>query len=154
MDNLNKYHRGKVYAIRSHQTKNIYIGSSIGRLSERLSKHKCDLKRYITGKGSNYIRSYEVVKFQDCYIELIEEVKANNKMELTRREGQIIRETLNCINKYIAGRTQAEYQQDNREVIAIQKNQKFNCPCGGKYTHSNKFQHSRTQKHQAYITTS
>ena len=167
MENLNKYHRGKVYAIRSHQTNKVYIGSSIDRLSRRLSKHKCDLKMYITGKH-HYTASYEIVKYPDCYIELIEEVKYNNKMELTRREGQVIRETLNCVNRNVAGRTQTEYRRDNKEAILIQnkqyrqdnretiltkKKRKYNCECGGKYTHVNKVKHSRTQRHQAYIAT-
>lgn len=152
MDNLNKYHRGKIYAIRSYQTDAVYIGSSIGRLSERLSKHKNYLKMYLKGKY-HYITSFEITKFEDCYIELIEEYKCNNKMELTRREGQVIRATPNCMNKYIAGRTKSEYRQDNRETIQTKNKQKHNCPCGGKYTRANKSTHLKIQKHQAYLTT-
>ena len=122
MNNLNKYHRGKIYAIRSYQTDDIYIGSSIDRLSNRLSNHRTGFKNYQSGKGT-YVTSYEVVKYQDAFIELVEEVKANNKIELNRREGQVIRATPNCVNKYIAGRNKAEYCRDNKEAIAIQKKQ-------------------------------
>ena len=182
MENLNKYNRGKIYAIRSHQTKNVYIGSSIDRLSNRLACHKKNLKMYINGRY-HYTTSYEIVKFEDCYIELIEDYKCNNKMELNRREGQVIRETLNCVNKNIAGRTNAEYyndnretriaqmkqyQQDNREALSIKAKQyhqdnreaisakrglKFNCECGRKYTYGHKARHLRSNKHQAYIAT-
>tara|TARA_R110000764_G_scaffold22159_1_gene55534 strand:+ start:144 stop:731 length:588 start_codon:yes stop_codon:yes gene_type:complete len=40
-----------------------------------------------------------------------------------------------------------QYQQDNKEKIK----QKFNCGCGGKYTHTNKTIHEKTSKHQKYI---
>jgi len=112
----NRYHRGKIYAIRSHQTPDIYIGSSIQPLYKRLSKHKCDYKVWKNGK-KHYISSFEILKYPDCYIELIEEYKCNNKMELERREGQIIRDTENCVNKNIVGRTNREYYEDNKEKV-------------------------------------
>jgi hypothetical protein len=40
------YENGKVYAIRSHQTDEVYIGSTVERLSARMSKHRADYKRY------------------------------------------------------------------------------------------------------------
>lgn len=156
-----RYHRGKIYAIRSHQTDLVYIGSTISRLSERLFKHKSDLKRYITGRY-HYVSSCEITKFEDCFIELIEEYRCNSRDELNRREGQVIRETPNCVNRNVSGRTRAEYRQDNKakikqyyldnkQAISNYKNQKHNCPCGGKFTTSNKSVHQKTKKHKAYL---
>ena len=159
-----RYHRGKIYAIRSPKTDLVYIGSTIGRLSERLFTHKANLKQYITG-GYHYLTSYEITKFEDCYIELIEEFRCESKAELNRREGEIIRATENCVNKYIAGRTHAEYRHDNREKllakmkqyhqdnrgdILAKKNEKYYCPCSGKYTLVNRSTHFRTKKHLKY----
>ena len=115
MADTNRYNRGKIYAIRSHQTKSVYIGSTCDTLTKRLSGHKCSFRRYIGCIATNYTSSYEILKYPDYYIELIEEYKCNNKMELAKKEGEIIRTTENCVNKIIAGRTYKEYREDNKE---------------------------------------
>jgi ADP-heptose:LPS heptosyltransferase len=56
------------------------------------------------------------MKYSDCYIELLEEFACDNKMQLNRREGELIR-TTDCVNKNIAGRTKVEHYQDNKETI-------------------------------------
>ena len=50
------YLNGKVYAIRSHQTEQVYIGSTVERLSARMSKHRAKHKAYKAGKSDNYTR--------------------------------------------------------------------------------------------------
>jgi hypothetical protein len=159
------YQNGKVYCIRSHQTEQIYIGSTTQPLSVRFGEHKrmdCS--------------SREIMKFEDCYIEILEEFPCANKNELNRREGQLIR-LHSCVNKYIAGRTDAEYyvenkteilekqkqyyvenkteilekqkqyNENNKEQIKEHKNQKYNCFCTGKYTLASKSKHFKTAKH-------
>jgi hypothetical protein len=170
----------KIYAIRSHQTEQIYIGSTTQPLYKRFSKHK-----------TMYCSSKEIMKFEDCYIELLQEFPCANKMQLNRREGELIR-SMDCINKNIAGRTDAEYRdehkteskqyrdehkeqteqydkqryqdnkqainektkryyQDNKQEINEKQNQKYNCACGGKYRNNNKQQHFKTTKHLEFI---
>ncbi|MEG7772332.1 hypothetical protein U2088_15460, partial [Listeria monocytogenes] len=63
----------------------------------------------------HYVSSYEIVKFDDCYIELVELFPCGSKIELQKREGEIIRQTEKCVNKRIDGRTRAEYNQDNKK---------------------------------------
>ena len=65
-------------------------------------------------------------------------------------------------NKEKIAQKDKEYYANNKEQI-LQKekeryqinkaklNQKFQCECGGKYTHANKARHMKTQKHQKYI---
>ena len=102
---------GKIYSIRSHQTDKIYIGSTTQPLHKRFHQHKL----------SNKTTSREILLFDDAYIELVENYPCTDKNELYRREGEIIRTTV-CVNKQIAGRTDAEYQkqyrEDNKEDIA------------------------------------
>jgi hypothetical protein len=51
-----------------------------------------------------------------AYIELIEEVKCNNKMELLKREGELIREHYdNIVNKSRPNRTKEEYNKTARD---------------------------------------
>ena len=109
-----RYKRGKIYTIRCRYDDSlIYVGSTINILAKRMGRHrgdkKCSLYQYVDGN------------WKDWYIELYEEYACNNKQLLEKREGEVIRE-IGTINKQIAGRTQKEYRQDNREkIIEIQK---------------------------------
>ena len=66
----------------------------------------------------HYVTSFEIIKFDDNYIELLQEVEVENKMELRRIEGENIRKH-DCVNKCIAGSTRKEtdarYYQANKE---------------------------------------
>ena len=104
----NKYHNGKIYTIRSHMTDKYYIGSTCSPLHKRFYEHKAQFKL------NRYISSFEILKFNDAYIELLEALKCENKMELTKREGELIRQCKdNIVNKYIPNRTDKEYREDN-----------------------------------------
>lgn len=172
------FQNGKVYTIRSHQTEELYIGSTCQTLPERFRDHKRDFRRYQNGKG-RYVTSFKILAYGDAYYELYENCPCNDKNELTRREGEIIRATPNCVNKHIPGRTDKEWRQANAETIKDYKKeyyqnntetykaknkqyrqanadkikQKHDCPCGGKYTTSGKSTHLKTKKHQKYLET-
>ena len=112
------YQNGKIYTIRSFQTDDIYIGSTCNPLYKRFYKHKINYKLWKENK-THYTSSFELLQYDDAYIELLEEYKCNTKQELNRKEGEIIRKTENCVNKQIAGRTSKEYlkeyYEDNKE---------------------------------------
>ena len=108
---INRYRNGKIYAIKSPDTEMVYIGSTCGDLNKRLSKHKTNLRSYLNGNYC-YTTSYEIVKYNTCYIELLEHHACNTKEELNRREGQIMISTPNCVNKCISGRRTEEYKQE------------------------------------------
>ena len=118
------YQHGKIYAIRSHQTDKVYIGSTTQNLAMRMGGHRKDYKLYLNGK-CRFVTSFKILEYGDAYIELIEACPCNSKAELERREGQLIRETDNTVNKLIAGRTPKQYRQDNREKILEQKKQYY-----------------------------
>jgi len=177
------YSKGKVYAIRSHSTDKIYIGSTIETLSSRMAKHRYDYKN---NKG---LSSSEILKFNDYYIELLCDFPCDRKEQLDKKEGEYIRQYKDkCVNRYIPGRTKKEYDeenyqnnkehitvchnqyyQNNKQTIAEQKkqyynnnkaeisekrNQKYTCECGGKYTNINKTKHNKTTKHINFINSS
>lgn len=106
--------KGRVYAIRSHQTKDIYIGSTIETLSRRMGGHRSDYKR----QHSN-LSSFNILKYDDAYIELIEEVEFESKDHLRAREGHYIR-IMDCVNKKIECRTDKQYRLDNKDKIKEQ----------------------------------
>jgi hypothetical protein len=115
----NQYSNSKIYKIWSPQTDLIYIGSTTQILCKRLADHKRNYDSYINKKqNSFYTSSYELLKYDDYKIELIEEVNCQSKIQLNRREGILQREYRNiCVNMLIAGRTKEEYRQDNHETI-------------------------------------
>lgn len=127
-----KYQDSKIYALRSYQTDKVYIGSTYNTLAKRFGSHKSDFKN-----PKNYITSHEILKYEDCYIELVEDFPCNSKNELNRREGQVIRET-NCVNKFISGRTHREYCNDNPELIAAINKRTYD-----KHKHTDKFKEAR-----------
>lgn len=117
------YSRGKIYLIRNQDNENlIYVGSTIEiYLSKRFQKHKsqkcCSLYQYINNPDNN-------TNWDKWYIELYEEFPCENKLELCKRENEIIREKA-TINK-IGYRTEEmkkekdkEYRESHKEEIKI-----------------------------------
>jgi hypothetical protein len=124
-DRINRYHNGKIYSLRSHQTDKYYIGSTCDALHKRFYKHKLDYKRWKDGK-QHYVSSYEILKYDDCYIELFENCRCNSKIELHAKEGELIRKYKNdVVNKCIAGRTHKEYLKECKDKIREQRKQKY-----------------------------
>ena len=129
---MNRYNNGKIYSIRSHQTDDVYIGSTCMPLSKRLYGHKSNYKVWFVGKHG-YCTAYEVIKYDDCYIELIEGYPCENKQQLLQREGELIR-SLPCVNKRIAGNTMCcedhtayckKYYKQNKESILSKRKEHY-----------------------------
>jgi len=62
-----------------------------------------------------------------------------------------------CINKHRAigdkdrhTLSQRDYNKRNKEQIDKRVSQKFDCECGGKYTHGHKAIHLKSIRHQAF----
>lgn len=110
------YSLGKIYKITSPNCDEVYIGSTICTLKERLKCHKSACK-------TTNCNSKVVIDKGDAIIELIEDFPCENRTELERREGEIMKATLNCCNERIAGRTVKEYYEDNVIIIIEQKKQ-------------------------------
>lgn len=110
------YSKGKIYCVRSSHTDEVYIGSTISTLSKRMGQHREKFNKWKKGEH-HYITCFKLLDLGDAYIELIEEHPCENKNQLERREGEIMRQTENCVNKMIAGRTSKEYYEENKEIL-------------------------------------
>lgn len=86
------YSQGKIYAIRSPNTQQVYIGSTIVALSKRMGQHKAT---------TNKCSSKAIIDAGEAYIELIEAFPCESREQLNKREGEVMRGTLNCINQKI-----------------------------------------------------
>ena len=110
------YKNGKIYQIWTPHTDLVYVGSTVRALSARFSGHK-------TSKKAN-CASKQIIALGDARIELIEECPCENREQLNRREGEIMR-TMKCVNKNVAGRTLKQYYQDRRETLLSRANQYY-----------------------------
>jgi hypothetical protein len=93
---MKDYSKGKIYKLVSAQNENVYIGSTIETLTRRYGLHKSKYTAYMTGKY-HYVSSFELIKYNDCKIILIEEYPCENKVQLLLRE-RYYQELLPCIN--------------------------------------------------------
>lgn len=176
---MSKYQNGKIYAIRSHKTDKIYIGSTYQKLANRMANHRDHYRRYVN-KNIIDTTSYKILQYDDAYIELIENYPCNSKEELNKREGQHIRKN-NCVNRIIPGRAiqewraenkqylhnmnkkwkednkeshtkqRKEYYENNKEQILNKRKEKTECECGGVYTGSHRVRHEKSKRHQLYV---
>lgn len=163
------YSKAKIYCIRSPNTDLIYIGSTCQQLSTRMTGHRADFKK------ETVISSKIIFEFGDAYIELLENYPCNNREELCKREGELIRTNNNCCNKQVAGRTIKEwYEENKKETLEKQKaykeanieaykerqkewyesnKERVKCECGADIIKHNMAGHIKTQKHQNYLKT-
>lgn len=117
------YKKSKIYKLSSNRTDKIYIGATTNHLYVRKGQHKRNYKSWKGGKN-HYYTSYEIVKYDDCKIILVEEFPCDSKNQLSARERYWI-EKLKCVNKYIPTRTYKEWTEDNKEQIVFQRKEYY-----------------------------
>ena len=107
-----EYKNGKIYKITGGGL--TYIGSTTQSLSQRLTQHRSNFKRFNEGKG--VCPNYKVLKSGDYQITLIEDCPCERKEQLLMRERFWIENTP-CINITHPLRTSQEHHRDNKETI-------------------------------------
>ena len=111
------YSKGKIYKVLNTIDDEIYVGSTIETLGQRMAKHRRKMKTTPHYKLYNHMHELGVSNF---YIELIDNYPCNDVYELRAREGHFIRE-IGTLNKNIEGRTRKEWYDDNREYLLAEK---------------------------------
>jgi hypothetical protein len=141
-----RYKNGKIYKIVCNETNEVYYGSTIESLTDRIRKH-----------NDKSCRSRQIISRNNYYYKLIEDYSCNNKYELNTRERWYI-ENNNCINKTIPTRTRKEYRQVNKDKKKIidkiyyennkeKYKEKITCNiCGSITTKHNIKKHQQTKK--------
>ena len=114
MEHPNKYQSGKIYKIIDVGYTKCYIGSTTEKLSSRMAKHRYTFSTSKDNTASCLL--FREFGIENCKIELIELYPCQSKEELYAREGFHIR-TMECVNKIVAGRTQKEKYEENKQEI-------------------------------------
>ena len=174
------YKNGKIYTIRCREDPSlIYVGSTTQLLSQRWTDHKKTATNNSVKNKSYNCYVYQVMRekgLDTFYIELYENHPCDNKEQLTKQEGKIIRE-IGTINSRIEGRTWNEYYEDNKEHKAkmhkewyannrekvlekvknyVKQNKEtlnlyrkscIICECGVSVSYQHKSRHEKTKKH-------
>lgn len=111
-----RYENGQIYKIVDAGFNMCYIGSTTEPLSKRMERHRKYYKKYLeTGKVDTRVRLiFEKYGVENCKIILITDYPCNNKKELLRKEGEYI-QSMECVNKCVAGRTPKEYKELHKE---------------------------------------
>lgn len=170
----------RVYKLVSSQTDKVYIGSTCQKyLSSRLSQHKTDYKNFLKGKYGN-VSSFEIVKYDDCKIVLIQSYPdCKNNMEQRMHEQDWI-DIYDCVNKYKSYvsleqrkerdcKSQKEWRKNNKEYIKecyeenkeyyqeyYEKNKEYKsmiikCECGAEIRRDGLSKHITRQIHKKNI---
>ena len=150
----NKYRNGKIYRIDIGE--DFYIGSTCKKyLCQRKGGHVESLR---DGDPMRlYVKMRELgLDFTMVELTLVKDFPCDTKQELFREEGRIQRELNPTLNDRIAGRTEAEYYQDNKEEFKEKARQyhqdhreQQNEKCRERY-HKNK--EERNKKGKEYYT--
>ena len=143
MTELNKYKYSKIYTIRHKNDDSlIYVGSTIQTLYQRWSMHKaaCLHLKYQTPFYKK-MREYDI---NDWYIALYEDIECENKEQLLKREGEVIKE-IGTLNKGIAGNSDTEYNKQTRKELYEKNKEKYQ-ETQKKYYEINKEKYQEYQK--------
>ena len=140
----------------------LYIGHTTNFIKRKNAHRKCST--YDTKK--NKMKIYETIKLNGGWdnwdmIE-IEKYPCNDGNEARARERDHYENQNTTLNMRNPSRNPKEYYQDNKDIldeknrIHYQKTKeyylkKFECECGGSYTHKNRSKHFKTDKHQKFI---
>ena len=141
---MNRYENGKIYKIVDIGYNKCYIGSTCESLSQRMTRHRHQYNSHLKGLYGRTcsFELFDEYGIENCKIELIENYPCNDKEELRRREGQYI-ETINCVNKQIAGRTPQEYR-DGRKDVKREKDKEY------RENHKEELKQKKEEKREYY----
>ena len=167
------YQNGLIYKLCCKDTDitDFYIGSTTS-FRHRKTNHKSDCNNE---KSKNY--NYNIYKFirenggfSNWDMILIEYYKCDTKLELEKREREVIENLKPSLNNRIPTRTYKEWCEDNKEYYKQRKEyhkqynqeyyqnnikekakEKITCECGAIITKIHFNRHLKSIKHQGYI---
>lgn len=118
---MSDYSQGKIYRLVSTLTDKIYIGSTTDTLRIRLSNHRCHFRRWGNGDTHEYTTAFELIKLDDCQIELIEDHPCRGERELKAREQYWIDKN----KSLVVNKNRAFVSIETRKSEALERSKKW-----------------------------
>ena len=128
-----EYYQDNKEKIKEHKAE--WYQENKEKIKEQTAEYYQDNKEKIKERNADYYQANR---------EKIKEYRAENK-EKIKEKNAVYWEA----NKEHIKEKKKEYRAENKEKIS----KKFNCPCGGKYTHNQKSRHLKTKQHQNWLKT-
>ena len=166
---MDDFTKGKIYKIINFTDKQIYVGSTVYSLSERMMYHISKYKWWKSRKTKQYCSSFILFEnhgFDNCKIVLLENFSSSNKKELNIREEFYRQKNIEfCVNQRacyqtrIGARKKAyEWKEKNKEKVKISLNKirkkntkRYICECGLSLQLGSKQNHLKTKRHQDFL---
>ena len=148
---MNRFRNGKIYQITDHTNYNIYVGSTIQLLKQRLRGHERDAYHPLINCSSK-----PIILNNEYTIDLLIDYPCDTFEELRKKEQEFI-DIIPCVNKskaYVSKEdikvNQKNYYNNNKKDILDKKREYdsvyYSCECGGGYNMSHKARHMKSQK--------
>ena len=152
----------RIYCL-NNDIKECYIGSSWD-IKIRMNKHKYNCTNINSPKynfkvylfiraNANWVNwdyeYYEVEAIDKTDLEMQEQDRMDIEMNILLNDKRAYTDRTEYDKQRYIDKIEYHKQRyiDNKASL----NKKYNCPCGGKYTHQHKAQHFKRKKHQTYI---
>lgn len=119
---IQDYSNAVIYIIYNIHTKVIIYVGSTKNLKNRINTHHSHCKKHCNNKTL-----YKTINnnWEEWKIEKYEDYPCNNKKELTKKEGEIIKTLGSTLNIRIAGRDNREWHIDHRAIRLEKMNQRY-----------------------------
>ena len=148
---MNKFSQGKVYKITDHSNQNIYVGSTIQKLKQRLRGHERDSQHPFINCASK-----EIILNNEYTIDLLIDYPCESFEQLRMKEQEFIN-LIDCCNKSKAYTSKEEkeenrknyYNYHKKDILDKKKDYDslyIDCECGGGYCMSHRARHLKTNK--------
>ena len=112
------YNDSKIYILKSEQEKKHYIGATTKRLCQRLAQHKDYYSKYLKNECP-FDESFEILKYSDVRIQLLESVHVNSKDELNKKLDEYLENQKDKIVNKIEKKVKVRKTKPKKEIIKI-----------------------------------
>tara|TARA_R100000935_G_scaffold58138_1_gene94096 strand:+ start:4639 stop:5145 length:507 start_codon:yes stop_codon:yes gene_type:complete len=150
----------KIYKLSDLNSDDVYYGSTIQTLQQRLNGHKS------SARGGHNLGSSTIINNGDYRIDLVENYPCNTMKELHQREQLYISKNpcLNKISSYVSDEDKKlkcnqrsadyyiKYKDDLLEKKKVYDDKYYQCECGSRYNMSHRARHCASYKHTEFIS--
>jgi hypothetical protein len=110
-----KEKKNVIYAIKSYQTELYYIGNTFDKLNKRMCSHRQKFHGY--WKTKKYSPAFDILRYEDAYIEIIENHSGTSRYALAEKQRDYIRKNKEFVVNAIVGKS----QDHKEELMKISK---------------------------------